>query len=267
MLHKAKTLKGYKLDSRDGVIGKVKEFFFDDQHWAIRYLVADTGNWLTGRQVLISPYAMGAVTTVGKHLTIKLTKKQIEDSPPLDSDKPVSRQFEEVYYGYYGWPSYWNGSSLWGAYPLIVRDPEQWKKPTQGEKELDPHLRSTHDVSGYSIQATDGEIGHVEDFIIDDETWAIRYLIIDTQNWWSGKKVLIAPSWIERVSWAESKVFVNLPRETIKQALEYTEESLLTRVYEIELHRHYNRQGYWVDEPAAKGAIHHTEANTRKVEP
>ena len=88
----------------------------------------------------------------------------------------------------------------------------------------------------------DGEIGHVEDFIIDDETWAIRYLIVDTHNWWPGKKVLVSPQWIERVSWGERKVFVNLSREAIKQSPEYTDESLLTRDYEIGLHRHYNRQ-------------------------
>ncbi|MGB7435982.1 MAG: PRC-barrel domain-containing protein [Candidatus Acidiferrum sp.] len=125
MLNKAKTLKGYKLDSLDGEIGKVKEFYFDDQHWAIRYLVADTGGWLTGRQVLISPYALIAVRKEDQDITIDLTKKQIEGSPSLNSDKPVSRQFEEGYYGYYGWPGYWNGPYMWGAYPYIVRDPEK----------------------------------------------------------------------------------------------------------------------------------------------
>ena len=139
---------------------------------------------------------------------------------------------------------------MWGYYPYIVRDREKWRESAQGEKTWDPHLRSTHAVSGYHIQAMDGEIGHVEDFIIDDETWAIRYLIIDTQNWWPGKKVLVSPQWIERVSWGESKVFVNLSRETIKQSPEYTEESLLTRDYESGLHQHYNRKGYWVDERA-----------------
>ena len=253
MLLKAKTLKSYVLDSLDGEIGKVKEFYFDDKHWAIRYLVADTGNWLTGRQVLISPYALAAANKEEQHIAVDLTKKQIEDSPSLNSDKPVSRQFEESYYGYYGMPVYWGGSYMWGAYPYIVRDREKWREFTQGEKaSWDPHLRSTHDVSGHHIQATDGEIGHVEDFIIDDETWAIRYLIIDTQDWWPGKKVLLSPQWIERVSWNESKVFVNLLRETIKQSPEYTEESLLTRDYETGLHRHYNRQGYWVDELTAK---------------
>ena len=254
MLSKAKTLKGYKLDSLDGEIGKVKEFYFDDRHWTIRYLVADTGDWLTGRQVLVSPYALGAVNNESRCITVDLTKKQIEGSPSLDSAKPVSRQFEDAYYGYYGWPLYWNGPYMWGSYsyPFIMRDREKWGESTQNEKTWDPHLRSTHDVSGHHIQAADGEIGHVDDFIIDDETWAIRYLIIDTRNWWPGKKVLVSPKWIERVSWSESKVFVNLPRETIKKSPEYTEESLLTRDYETGLHRHYNRKGYWVDEPAGK---------------
>ena len=255
MLNKAQTLKGYKLHSLNGEIGKIKEFYFDDHYWTIRYLVADTGNWLTGTQVLISPYALAAVNKEEQYIAIDLTKKQIEDSPSLNTDKPVSRQFEEGYYEYYGWPMYWGGPFMWGAYPsypYIVRDREKWREPTQGEKAWDPHLRSTQDVSGYHIQAADGDIGHVEDFIIDDETWAIRYLIIDTRNWWPGKKVLVSPQWIERVSWSESKVFVNVSRETIKQSPEYTEESLLTRDYETGLHRHYNRQGYWVDEPAAK---------------
>jgi uncharacterized protein YrrD len=252
MLSKAKTLKGYKLDSIDGEIGKVKEFYFDDQHWIIRYLVADTGNWLTGRQVLISPYALVAVVNEEQHIAVDLTKKQIEESPPLESDKPVSQQFEDAYYGFYGWPLYWAGPNIWGAYPFIVRDPEKFKEYTQGEKTWDPFLRSTRDVTGHHIQAADGEIGHVEDFIIDDETWAIRYLIIDTQNWWPGKKVLVAPKWIERVSWIESKVFVNLTREAIRLSPEYTGRSWLTRDYEAGLHRHYNREGYWVDEPVEK---------------
>jgi hypothetical protein len=249
MLNKAKTLKSYTLKSLDGEIGKVNEFYFDDQHWAIRYLVADTGDWLTGRQVLISPYALIAVIKEDQQIEIKLTKKQIEDSPSLNSDKPVSRQFEEDYYGYYGWPMYWDGPYMWGSYPYIVLDSEKWRQSTLDEKAWDPHLRSTHEVSSYNIQASDGEIGHVEDFIIDDATWAIRYLIIDTRNWWPGKKVLVSPQWIEHVSWSESKVFLNLNRDTIKQSPEYSEESLLTREYEAGLHRHYKRQGYWVDEP------------------
>ncbi len=251
-LSKAGTLKGYKLNSLDGEIGKVKEFYFDDRHWTIRYLVADTGDWLTGRRVLISPYALVSIIKEEKHIAIDLTKKQIEDSPSLNSDKPVSRQFESDYYGYYGWPMYWEGPYMWGYDSYIVRDREKWREPNQDKKTWDHHLRSTHDVSGYHIQATDGEIGHVEDFIIDDQTWAIRYLIVDTRNWWPGKTVLVSPQWIERVSWGERKVFVDLSREAIQQSPEYTEESMLTRDYETGLHRHYNRHGYWVDELAVK---------------
>jgi hypothetical protein len=247
MLIKVKTLNGYNINGLDGEIGKVKEFYFDDKHWAIRYLVADTGTWLADRQVLISPYALGSVNQEFQNIAIHLTKKQIEDSPPLDSDKPVSRQFEDEYYGYYGWPSYSRGPYMWGASHEIVRENKKWRVLLEGEKPWDPNLRSTKDVSGHHIQASDGEIGHVDDFIVDDDVWAIRYLVIDTKNWWHGKTVLISPRWIERISWEESKVFISLPRETIKQAPEYTEKSLLTREYETRLHRHYNRQEYWVD--------------------
>jgi hypothetical protein len=252
MLSRAKTLKGYKLDGRDGEIGKVKEFYFDDRYWTIRYLVAETGSWLIGRQVLISPYALVAVNTAEQNIAVNLTKKQIEGSPSLDSDKPVSHQFEQAYYGHYGWPAYWGGPYSWGPYPFIERDSEKWKENAPDEKKWDPHLRSTYAVSGHHLQALDGEIGHVEDFIIDEETWAIRYLVVATHNWWPGKKVLVSPQWIERVSWGERKVFVNLSRDVIKQSPEYSEESLLTRDYEIGLHRHYERQGYWIDELAAR---------------
>ena len=170
MLHQAKTLNGYNyLRSLDGDIGEVKELYFDDHHWTISYLVADTGNWLPGRQVLISPYALVAVNNKKEYITVNLTKQQIEDSPSLDTHKPVSRQFEEAYYGYYGWPGY-GVPYMWGPYPYIVRDRTKWKESAHSKKVPDRHLRSTQDVSGHAIQATDGEIGHVEDFIIDDET-------------------------------------------------------------------------------------------------
>ena len=248
MLSKAKTLQGYKLSSLDGVMGTVKEYYFDDQYWAIRYLIADTGNWLKDSKMLISPYALTAVNKEDEQIAVNLTKNQIEASPSLDIDKPVSRQFEKTYCRYYGWPMYWYGSRMWGYCDSIMRDHKKWKKPAQSEKARDTHLRSSDAVIGCHIQASDGEIGHVEDFIIDDEMWAIRYLIIDTVNWWSGKKVLISPRWIERGSWDEPKVLINVPRESIKQAPEYTGISLLTRDYEDKLHQHYNHQVYWVAE-------------------
>ncbi len=196
-------------------------------------------------KVLISPYALLDVNKEKQLIHLDLNKKQVEDSPSLSSDQPVSRQFEETYHGYYGWPMYWEGPYIWGAYPYIARDRTLWEKASENKKTWDPNLRSTRDVTGYYIQASNDEIGHVEDFVIDDETWVIRYLIVDTKNWWPGKKVLLSPIWIERISWGQSKVFVNLLRETIQQSPEYSEALLLTREYEASLHRHYNRPVYW----------------------
>jgi len=151
MLNKVKAITGNTLDSLDGEIGTVSEFYFDDKHWAIRYLVADTGNWLPGRQVLISPYALVEVTREERHVEVNLTKKQIEGSPSLDSDKPVSRQFEEAYYGYYRWPMYWDGPYTWGVYPNFVRDADQWRESARGGKGWDSHLRSTSEVTASRV--------------------------------------------------------------------------------------------------------------------
>ena len=252
MLYKAKTLAGYKLEALSGEIGKVKDFYFNDQDWMIRYLVADTGNWLTGRQVLISPHALDAVIEETQDIAIKLTKIQIEDSPSLDSDRPVSQQFERAYYGYYGWPSPY----MWGPYPGIMNPNMMggrgvWPALIPTETAANPHLRSTRDVTGHHVQAADGEIGHVEDFLIDGDSWTIRYLIVDTRNWWPGKKVLISPKWIDRISWTEVKIFVNVARERIRLSPPYIEDSLMTRDDEAELYRHYNRTGYWTEELTA----------------
>jgi uncharacterized protein YrrD len=262
MLEKVKILEGYKLHSLDGEIGKVKDFYFDDQHWTIRYLIVDTGNWLIGRQVLISPHAVSSVNRNDRDISVRLTKAQIEKSPPLSDDKPVSRQFESHFNDYYGFTPYWSGPFIWGAspypymsgdYPNAVHDREQEMETAQVEREAwDRHLRSTQAVTGYHIQAADGEIGHVSDFIIDAKSWTIRYMVIDTKNWWPGKKVLVSPMWVERINWSESKVFVSLSRESIKLAPEYTEQSLLTRDYEVRLHRHYKRPAYWPDGEVAE---------------
>jgi hypothetical protein len=245
MLYKAKTLKGYQLNSLDGDIGNIEEFYFDDQFWTIRYLVANAGTWLTGRQVLISPYALVAVNQDRKDIAIHLSQQQIEDSPSLTSHKPVSKQFEQEYYQYYGWPLYWDGPYMWGYYPTIERDSTKWNAPSHIQKDWDPHLRSTIAVSGYHVHALDGEMGHIDDFIIDDETWTIRYLVLATQNWWPGKDVLISPEWIERIDWSQSTIYVNLYKANIKESPEYSAKMLLDRAYEVRVHRHYERQGYW----------------------
>ncbi len=245
MLRQAKDLQGFKLGARDGEIGEVAEFYFDDKRWTIRYLVADSGGWLTGRQVLISPYALDPASDDPKVIPVDLTRKQIEDSPSLDSDKPVSRHYEMQYYAYYGWPAYWDGPGMWGNGGYPMRGQAGWSDTTRHIETGDRHLRSTKDVTGHTIQASDGEIGHVDDFVIDDETWAIRYLVVATRNWWPGKKILISTLWIDKISWAESKVFIDLTREQIQRGPEYTETTLLNRDYEDKLHSHYKRDGYW----------------------
>ena len=257
MLINANEVRGYELECKDGEIGSVKEFYFDDEHWTIRYLVVNAGSWLVGRQVLLSPYALVALNTTKRQIDVDLTKKQVEDSPPLSADEPVSRQFEENYFGYYGWPMWWGGPYMWGSYAYIARG-ERASEPVREEHHWDPHLRSTHDVAGHHVQAADGVIGHIVDFIIDEETWAIRYLVVDTQNWWPGRKVLISSGWIDGVSWDEKKVFVNVTRDKVKQAPEYVGSSLPTRNQEEEMHRNYDRRGYWMDEspPAHRPRSH-----------
>ncbi len=252
MLYKAQSLIGYVLKGLDGEIGTVKEFYFDDQHWTIRYLIAETGSWLSDRQVLISPYALVGVLEKEQRITTSLTRKQIEDSPAISSDKPVSQQFEDDFYRFYGWAPYYGGPFMWGAYPYLLPDQGKLKGQDFHKKAWNPFLRSTKTVSEYYIQATDGEIGHVADFLIDDKAWAIRYMVIDTKNWWPGKKVLVSPQWIDRISWDEAKVFVKFSLKTIKQSPEYTDDLLLTRDYEAKLHEYYNRSGYWADVLAAR---------------
>jgi len=252
MLIKIKSLKSYKLNCIDGEVGKIKEFYFDDQHWAIRYLVADTGNWHSGKQVLISPDALSSVNVESEYISINLTKKQINDSPSLENNMPISRQFEEEYYDFYGWSAYWKGTNPSINYPLMIHDNEELSESNQLKKPWDNRLHSTNNMSGHHIQAIDGELGHIVDFIIDIQKWAIRYLIVDTQNWWLGKKVLISSKWIDHVSANGLKVFINLSRESIRLSPEYTEEALLTRDYESQLHKYYNRNVYWPDDPSEK---------------
>jgi hypothetical protein len=260
MVRSASELKGYTIEATDGDIGEVVQFYFDDEKWTVRYLVADTGGWLMGRRVLISPAALGRVDWNSRTLHVNMTKERVENSPSVDTDRPVSRQHESDYYDYYGYPYYWSGPYVWGpvpypVYPPVVppAGPDPAGEPTTADREIsaaskesdDVHLRSTQEVTNYYIEASDGDIGHVEDFLIDDESWTIRYIVIDTRNWWPGKKVLVSPEWIRSVSWSDSRVYVDLARDKIKNAPEYDASLPLTRDYETRLHNHYGRSEYW----------------------
>ena len=266
MLRNSAHLKGFAIQAGDGELGTVDQLYFDDKTWAIRYFVVETGGWLGGRRVLISPISVVHADWQAKRVDVALTKNQVEHSPNVDTHQPISRRHEAQYYGYYGYPCYWDGPYLWGPafYPAGLAIPTFASREALAERiarELtDSHLRSTEAVTGYTIEASDGEIGHVDGFVVDDEAWAIRYIEVATRNWWPGKKVLVSPAWIERVSWADSKVNVGLSREAIQNGPEYTESMAITREYENRLYSHYGRPPYWLHETEHKSAYSLSDA-------
>jgi hypothetical protein len=253
MLRNIKTLQGYAIHATDGVIGSVADMYFDDERWAIRYLVVDTGGWLSGRKVLISPHAMGRPDWMARVLPVSLTKAQVQHSPDIDTDKPVSRQHEAEYLGYYAYPYYWGGVDLWGlgAYPghlttlpAIEAEVAAATGTAAAPVTADSHLRSCKTVAGYYIHASDGDIGHVETMLVDDTSWAIRYLVVNTSNWWVGHTVLVSPKWIESIDWSTSRVTVDLTRAAIQSAPAYDADADLDREAERAIYDHYGRTGY-----------------------
>ncbi|MBK5207437.1 MAG: PRC-barrel domain-containing protein [Polaromonas sp.] len=260
MLRSMNDLEDCAIRATDGTIGQVKDLYFDDKAWVIRYLVVDTGTWLSSRKVLISPIAIGHPNWMEKVLPVSITKEKVKNSPAIDTDKPVSRQHEMAYMGYYGYPYYWGGAGFWGggAYPGMLMTgysgfgaarPEVEEAYARAEaarhQDDDLHLRSCKAVKGYHIHASDGDIGHVQGLLVDEETWAIRYIIVDTSNWWLGHQVLIAPQWIQDVSWPDAKVSVNLTRQAVKDAPAYDAAAQLDRNQESGIYEHYGRPGYW----------------------
>ncbi len=265
MLRSINEIMSYTImDTNNELVGQVHDFYFDDLTWTVRYLVVDVGVWLPGRRVLISTARIDQPDVGGSvSLPVHLTKQQIENSPTIDVDKPVSRQQEIELAEYYRWPRYWDDVTFIDARAAgmnpaaYVRSgqevasvpsqaPQEVKqKTTAAEQQGDPHLRSVKEVTGYYIEARDGDIGHVEDFIVEDKSWIMHYLVIDTKNWWPGKKVLVAPTWIEIIDWGRTKVHIDLKRETIKNSPEYDPSMPVNREYETRLYDFYGRPKYW----------------------
>ncbi len=251
MLYRMEKLIGMSIGASDGDVGKIKDIYFDDHHWAARYLVVDAGGWLENRQVLISPFSVKHIDWDLRVVHVNLTRERVKGSPSIDSDKPVSRQHEIEFLGYYGYPGYWGGSLLWGAMPYPVLPealtalPVNQAEPGHGPAPIDSHLRSAAEVTGYHLQATDLPIGHVQDFMIDSENWAIRYMVVDTRNWWPGKHVVIPPQWIKRLDWEQMRVHVDVTRNTVQHAPEYDPSLEFSRAGETSLYRHYARPSYW----------------------
>lgn len=250
MLNRLNQLIGMTVWTADDDLGNVTDVLFDDLRWAARYLVVHTGGWLKGVTVLISPHAIGHIDWQKRRVQVNLSRKQVESSPPIDDDLPVSRQHEEDYFGYYGYPYYWSGPLLWGPnpYPIGSNATLAYANGAPRGSEApsgDAHLRSAKQVSGYHIEPDNDSIGHVEDFLFDHQSWAIRYVVVATRNWWPGKQVIIPPKWIASIDWAEHSVNVDVSRELIQSAPEFLPHSELSREQEASLHRHYHRPGYW----------------------
>ena len=223
MLLNTKQLYGAKLGALDGDIGHIKDFYFDDKTWVIRYLVADTGHWLPGRQVLLSPHVFGEWDETDHVLPINLKRARIESSPSPDTHQPVSRQYEMEFYRYYSLPAYWEGTNIWGmgGYPFLVPlDQGAGGNHPKHHHRADKHLQSTQAMTGSHIQAHDGAVGHVTGFLVDNQKWTISDVVVETGHWYAHKKVLIPTGSVERVTFEDSKVFVNLTQADIRRAAE-----------------------------------------------
>jgi uncharacterized protein YrrD len=249
MLRNISLIHGYAITARDGQLGTVSDFLFDDASWSVRWLVVKTGGWLSGRKVLLPPITLGLVHQKGEEFTVQLTKSQIEKSPDIDTERPVSRQFEASIYDYYGWNPYWTGGPFMGGYPSMdgaapESHSEVKKRPQEND---DPHLRSAKAVTGYHIHAADGEIGHIEDFLVDDANWSIRYLLVDTKNWLPGKKVLISPRSVKRIDWGDRRVTLNVRREQVQSSPAYNASTVVDLAYEENFYKYY----YSDDRPSA----------------
>jgi hypothetical protein len=253
MLRSLVDLEHYTLLGTDSPIplGKVRDIYFDDETWMVRYLVVETGTWLDSRKVLISPRAVREADWPSKLLRVGLTQAQVRNSPDIDVDQPVSRQQERTYSSYYGYPYYWERAGLWGGgpYPELVRPGRDdgksvWNVPA-APVQADTHLRSGRAVGGYHIHAIDGDIGHAQGLLVEEQTWAIRFLFVKTSNWWLGHHVLMAPEWIERVSWSESALYIDLTRAQVLDAPTFDSAASLDREGEIGVFQHYGRPGYW----------------------
>lgn len=218
MLHTLKDLRGDKIAARDGEIGSVDQVYFDDEDWRVRYFVVDTGGWLSGRKVLISPASIDRSKSSDHALAVGLSREQIEHSPSVDADKPVDRQCEEAHARYYGYSLFWAPPEMAQMATLERSDKRAQELKEAGRQAAESHLRSSDEVIGYSIHAADGKIGHVEDIRVDDRNWAVSDLVVDTRDWLPGKKVLVPPSAVEDIDWNTREVRLRMRREDVELA-------------------------------------------------
>lgn len=236
MLHAIKDIENFKLKNKNQDLGHIKDFYIDDLSWVTRYIVVDTGSWLTGKKVLISPHSLKKPNFLDNVIYTDLTQEQIKGSPHISEKEPVSRQHEIDLRKYYGWPAYWSmTTSMQGILDDIKKEIE-----AEESKEKDPHLRSIRELRGYDVQAIDGDVGIVDSFIIDDDKWVIKYIVFDARKWlhWlpGGKYFLFAPEWTKDIKWDNSKIIVNLDRDTIENGPEFTSAKDIDSQFENKLY-------------------------------
>jgi hypothetical protein len=243
MLRSVRQLIGYEIAAIDGELGKAEDFYFDDQTWMIRYLIARVEKPPFGREVLIAPASMKQPDWSGQAIPVALTVQQVKQSPEVDTDLPVSRQQEAKLAEYYNWVPWWEmpGMPFAGMplAPVVVRGESKTEIPG------DPYLRSVREVATYSTEASDGSVGHVEDFIAQTEDWVIRYIVVNTRRWLPGRSVLLSPAWLRRVDWSRKQVHVDLTCEEIRNSLEFDPSAPVNREYEERLYDYYGRPKYW----------------------
>ncbi|MCB8942993.1 MAG: PRC-barrel domain-containing protein [Ardenticatenaceae bacterium] len=249
-----KELNGFELQAKDGKLGKIEELYFDEETWAVRYLVVNVGNWLLRDYVLLSPTSVEDVDREAEVVRVALTKDQIENSPDINTHKPISREKEERLHAYFNWPPYWRampmvaaGAAPHGApvAPIAPYDLAPEEEKEMAAKGIQSSLRSTKEVSGYDVFANDGELGHVETFLVDTLRWIVRYVVVDTGTWLPGRKVLIAPMWVSGIRWADSEMYLKLTQREVETSPEYDPEQHLYRDYETRLYDHYGQLPYW----------------------
>jgi uncharacterized protein YrrD len=249
MLIKATATKGYVVLASDGHLGTVSDLLFDDSSWTVRWLVVETGNWLVNRGVLIPVSALGQPDMQARTFRVNLTVAQIKDSPDVDTHRPVSRQFESSAYDYYGFSPYWGtdlymeGFAYWGGMVPMAATPEVESREVQIDQlqrqNEDAHLRSVAEISGYHIHAVDGEIGHLAEVLIDDSDWTLRYLVVNTSNWWRGKEVLISPRSTESIRWTEHLIYIAVDRDRVRSSPEYDPSHPIDPAFDTEMASHY----------------------------
>lgn len=258
MLRKMSSLKGFKVQGLGDELGKLTDFYFDQHHFILRYLVIDTGNWLNSNKMLVSTTALEDIDYQSREILINLSAEELEDGPELNCNKPISKLMEEKLTNHFNWPVYWLNPYPSGG-PTVQSGTQMREKllnfrkltdqeKQNQEKEIESNLRSFNEIKGYHIQAEDKEFGHLKDLFFDEENWIIRYLLIDTRNILPGKDVLIAPEWLQNISWNNQKLYLNKPKTEIKNAPEYIEgksDHLVNPSYEEKLYNHYEEIKYW----------------------